>query len=179
MALDVADLLYAKIDIGGGACAIQPECDVLVVFGEAPCPARGEQVGDALRLVTPFEAYRFCELQAGILEAVVAEDDIEIRVQLVCGRVAVPRGKYGAAGEFVLEQFGFVFCSRMAEDGDFFPLVAKFVCEPDAEGRLARTAVTVCPDNHDLRMRGRQAGPKAQPVVYNVSGAVQHRQGVQ
>lgn len=173
IALCVADLLYAKADIGGGACAIQPECDVLVVFGEAPCPARGEQVSDALWFVAPFEAYRFCELQAGILEAVVAEDDVEIWVQLVCGRVAVPRGKYGAAGEFVLEQFGFVFCSRMAEDGDFFPLVAKFVCKPDAEGRLARTAVTVCPDNHDLLMRGRPAGPKAQPVVYNVSGAVQ------
>ena len=173
MALDVADLLYAKIDIGGGDCAIQPECDVLVVLYEAPSPTCREQVGDALRLVTPFEAYRFCELQAGILEAVVAEDDIEIWVQLVCGRVAVPRGKYGAAGEFVLEQFGFVFCSRMAEDGDFFPLVAKFVCEPDAEGRLARTAVTVRPDNHDLGVRCRPAGPKAQPVVYNVSGAVQ------
>ena len=97
MALDVADLLYAKMNVGGGACAIQPECDVLVVFGEAPCPARGEQVGDALGFVTPFEAYRLRELQAGIFEAVVAEDDIEIWVQLVCGRVAVPRGKYGAA----------------------------------------------------------------------------------
>jgi hypothetical protein len=52
-------------------------------------------------------------------------------------------------------------------------LVAKFVCEPDAKGRLARTAVTVCPDNHDLGVRCRPAGPKAQPVVYNVSGAVQ------
>ena len=62
MALDVADLLYAKADIGGGACAIQPECDVLVVFGEAPCPARGEQVCDALGFVTPFEAYRLREL---------------------------------------------------------------------------------------------------------------------
>ena len=103
MALDVADLLYAKMNVGGGACAIQPECDVLVVFGEAPCPARGEQVGDALGFVTPFEAYRLRELQARIFEAVVAEDDIEIRIQLVCGRVAVPRGKYGAAGEFVLE----------------------------------------------------------------------------
>lgn len=169
----IADVLYAKADIGGGACAIQSECDVLVVLGEAPCPARGEQVRDALRFVSPFKAYRLRELQAGIFEAVVAEDDIEIWVQLVCGRVAVPRGKYGAAGEFVLEQFGFVFCRCMAEDGDFFPLVAKFVCEPDAEGRLARTAVTVCPDNHDLRMRGWPAGPKAQPVVYNVSGAVQ------
>ena len=103
MALDVADLLYAKADIGGGACAIQPECNVLVVLYEAPCPARGEQVGDALRFVAPFEAYRLRELQARIFEAVVAEDDVEIWVQLVCGRVAVPRGKYGAAGEFVLE----------------------------------------------------------------------------
>ena len=103
MALDVANLLYAKADVGCGACAIQPECDVLVVFGEAPRPARGEQVRDALRFIAPFKAYRLRELQAGIFEAVVAEDDIEIRIQLVCGRVAVPRGKYGAAGEFVLE----------------------------------------------------------------------------
>ena len=100
--------------------------------------------------------------ETGILESVIAEDDVEFVLNLLGGPVAVfcrddfyfrgmsvAREMSRVLSQFVLQHDKFVPGGTMAKDGNLLILFLKTPCKPDGKRRLACAANQVTPDDND------------------------------
>ena len=135
-----------------------------LVLREAAVLAGGDEVADMAGEVAAVQADDGGARKARVLESVVADDKVEVAVQLVRGAVAVARSDDGCEGEFFAEHFCFVCRSTVAEDGDSRAgpgglgtcgrqrSGVEVLGKPGTEGSLAGAAGEVTADNDQAGM---------------------------